>query len=312
MKTLESNIDAINMSRVDSAFDIDPLFHKMSKTFDEGGAKGMLLANLAVSPDGPQIVFDSKADSIEGEEEGEGEAKTNFNSNSNSNNQIILDETINISSLNKKLNSLLGSTSLETLQLVPQLSKLRSEFDELKRLGHGGEKKAGSSKTYGSSKAEETEAEEELVKNHLEKSRRMSLERSMATAAANDESQIQSLNQSSIVDDDDDDDNDNDAAFDDFLDNHDDGTDDYNNESFLNADPAVNGNNDQVDVIINAISEGKAGGSDNSSNNQNLYQYFDENAMEAAAQAAATAAPSLSLSSTGATNSWAGASHWKR
>ena len=55
----------INMSKLDSAYDIDPLFHKMSKTFDEGGAKGMLLANLSVAPDGPQIVFDSKADSME-------------------------------------------------------------------------------------------------------------------------------------------------------------------------------------------------------------------------------------------------------
>jgi Condensin complex subunit 2 len=31
----------LNLSRLDSAFDIDPLFHKMSKTFDEGGAKGV-------------------------------------------------------------------------------------------------------------------------------------------------------------------------------------------------------------------------------------------------------------------------------
>ena len=34
----------------------------MSSTFDEGGAKGMLLANLEVSSNGVGIVFDSKED----------------------------------------------------------------------------------------------------------------------------------------------------------------------------------------------------------------------------------------------------------
>ena len=48
------------MSKLDSAFDIDPLFHKMSKTFDEGGAKGLLLVNLGVGSNGCNIVFDSK------------------------------------------------------------------------------------------------------------------------------------------------------------------------------------------------------------------------------------------------------------
>ena len=31
----------------------------MSKTFDEGGAKGLLLANLGVSNNGCNIIFDS-------------------------------------------------------------------------------------------------------------------------------------------------------------------------------------------------------------------------------------------------------------
>ena len=37
----------------------DPLFHKMSKSFDEGGAKGLLLVNLGVASDSCRIVFDS-------------------------------------------------------------------------------------------------------------------------------------------------------------------------------------------------------------------------------------------------------------
>jgi len=57
--TIETRVENINMSKMDSAFDIDPLFHKMSKTFDEGGAKGLLLVNLGVASDSCRIVFDS-------------------------------------------------------------------------------------------------------------------------------------------------------------------------------------------------------------------------------------------------------------
>mmetsp|Transcript_3701 Transcript_3701/g.6867 ORF Transcript_3701/g.6867 Transcript_3701/m.6867 type:complete len:192 (-) Transcript_3701:1999-2574(-) len=38
--TIEKNIANLNITKLDSALDIDPLFHKMSATFDEGGAKG--------------------------------------------------------------------------------------------------------------------------------------------------------------------------------------------------------------------------------------------------------------------------------
>jgi len=48
------------MNTLDSAFQIDPLFSQMSKTFDEGGARGMLLANLSVGLDSCGVVFDSK------------------------------------------------------------------------------------------------------------------------------------------------------------------------------------------------------------------------------------------------------------
>src|SRR6056300_149732 len=60
------------MSKLDSAYDIDPLFHKMSKAFDEGGAKGLLLGNLGVAQNGCHIVFDSK----ESEEEEKKEEET--------------------------------------------------------------------------------------------------------------------------------------------------------------------------------------------------------------------------------------------
>eukprot|EP00752_Nemacystus_decipiens_P006580 g5924.t1 len=50
--------DQLNQSETDRAFKMDPMFHKMSKIFDEAGSKGMLLNNLSVS-DGCKVSFDS-------------------------------------------------------------------------------------------------------------------------------------------------------------------------------------------------------------------------------------------------------------
>lgn len=38
--TLEPNIEALNVKKFDLTFAVDPLFHKTSAQFDEGGAKG--------------------------------------------------------------------------------------------------------------------------------------------------------------------------------------------------------------------------------------------------------------------------------
>ncbi|CAE7546539.1 CAPH, partial [Symbiodinium sp. KB8] len=46
--TLESNPAAITLSEGGEGAAMDPLFHKMSKTFDAGGAGGLLLHNLPV------------------------------------------------------------------------------------------------------------------------------------------------------------------------------------------------------------------------------------------------------------------------
>lgn len=56
--TLEASLEALNVRKFDLAFAVDPLFHKTSAQFDEGGAKGLLLANLGVYA-GCDIVFDS-------------------------------------------------------------------------------------------------------------------------------------------------------------------------------------------------------------------------------------------------------------
>ena len=46
--TLETNLQSIEMDPSDLMYDTDPLFHVMTRRFDEGGAKGLLLANLVV------------------------------------------------------------------------------------------------------------------------------------------------------------------------------------------------------------------------------------------------------------------------
>ena len=56
--TLEGSLEALNVKKFDLAFAVDPLFHKTSAQFDEGGAHGLLLNNLSVYK-GCSIVFDS-------------------------------------------------------------------------------------------------------------------------------------------------------------------------------------------------------------------------------------------------------------
>jgi len=60
--TLEPSVDALNMKKMDLDFQVDPLFRKTSATFDEGGAKGLLLNSLHVGTvDGDicRLIFDS-------------------------------------------------------------------------------------------------------------------------------------------------------------------------------------------------------------------------------------------------------------
>lgn len=57
-RTIEKNLNNINIKTYEMEFEADPLFHKMSQSFDEGGAKGMLLANLSVY-DGCKILLNS-------------------------------------------------------------------------------------------------------------------------------------------------------------------------------------------------------------------------------------------------------------
>ena len=56
--TLEANADNISLKTLDDDVVVDPLFKKMSASFDEGGASGLLVNNLGVFRD-CEVVFDS-------------------------------------------------------------------------------------------------------------------------------------------------------------------------------------------------------------------------------------------------------------
>lgn len=97
----------------------------MSKTFDEGGAKGLLLANLGVSETGCNIVFDSTLDNDTEEDE----AKTGGDTEEPSNTMI------DVSSLVARLEASLNGQAVHQLPLVPQLAPLRAEFAQLNEEG---------------------------------------------------------------------------------------------------------------------------------------------------------------------------------
>ncbi|CAM1296898.1 Uncharacterised protein g1679 [Pycnogonum litorale] len=60
-KTIVPNVNALNIKKFDTRFDVDPLFKKMSETFDEGGIKSLLLNSLKSRDDGCELILDSSS-----------------------------------------------------------------------------------------------------------------------------------------------------------------------------------------------------------------------------------------------------------
>lgn len=58
--TIENNPDALLQKKVETESNVDPLFQKMCKAFDEGGARGMLLNQLSLAP-GCSLLIESTA-----------------------------------------------------------------------------------------------------------------------------------------------------------------------------------------------------------------------------------------------------------
>ncbi|CAB4015133.1 condensin complex subunit 2-like, partial [Paramuricea clavata] len=59
-KIIESNLNNINTDQFDLQFEVDPLFQKLSATFDEGCTSSLLLNHLARRDDFCETLFDSK------------------------------------------------------------------------------------------------------------------------------------------------------------------------------------------------------------------------------------------------------------
>jgi len=177
--TLESNINNINVNKLEQDYDVDPLFHKMSKTFDEGGAKGLLLANLGVSSNGCNMLFDNSAynDDDESKKKEEDVVDEDKQSDGVTSEKIldgeIIDETMennetlegeesneekvmqeeteeegdktspppefDTSPFISKLKDLLNGQHISTLPLVPQLSTLRDDLTSLEKEGFVGD-----------------------------------------------------------------------------------------------------------------------------------------------------------------------------
>ena len=173
-RILNNNTASLNLSKLELSYSVDPLFHKMSKKFDEGGAKGLLLVNLGVSSDSYTILFDSKEEKEKSLIADDANARsreipTDANESDDVNTSKIvsspstvaetLDEEIekgrhvnpvgcnaqgkvvkstdevDITGLVAQLDGLLNGQSLETMQLVPQLEMMRNTLGKLEEEG---------------------------------------------------------------------------------------------------------------------------------------------------------------------------------
>lgn len=207
------------MSKLDSAYDIDPLFHKMSKAFDEGGAKGLLLGNLGVAQNGCHIVFDSKeseeekkeeetaGDNDEDKEDEETEEKEDQQEGGESGDDddddkkmeefgidpeeavVWKESEIDITSFAAKLESMLASYGVQTsasVPFVPQLASLREDYAALEKEGYAMDEKDNMTKDgrkrlklYDAPEEEEKEAERSIHVIATERSRASILGTSM-------------------------------------------------------------------------------------------------------------------------------------
>lgn len=108
VSTLESNEENLTLKDLEYQITTDPLFQKTSASFDEGGARGMLLNNLNVQ-NGCQIVFDS-SDAID-----EGSAEDSA--------CPVDDDELELGDLGGELNDLLSS--IGGAELTPGFTRFR-------------------------------------------------------------------------------------------------------------------------------------------------------------------------------------------
>lgn len=298
VKTVETNVANLNISKLDSAYDIDPIFHKMSQKFDEGGAKGLLLNNLCVANDGCRIILDSKEDTNEEIPELSEEETTEMTEENAKHKEGMIDMT----TLMAKFGESISSYSIESVAFVPQLEELRESYASLEAEGFvDAAKNIKKSKTnrYANDEDDEAAAEESIHREALERS------------TANPGGTSFLLGNTSIMiigSGDHDDDNDDGVGFE----LHDDGLDDDNFDNFLAMDTHAekyssdsfrhSGTEDEfamltedsnqagVATFLNEICDGDVLGQGTQ------FTYFNMKALE-------------NLTSG---NQWAGSAHWKK
>lgn len=60
VRTIVQNIEQINVSKIETTVEVDPVFHQISMAFDMGSTNGLLMANLRSDPNG-LLMLDSNA-----------------------------------------------------------------------------------------------------------------------------------------------------------------------------------------------------------------------------------------------------------
>ena len=255
----------------------------MSKTFDEGGAKGLLLANLSTGgPGGCSIIFDS----------GETNEIDEASSESNNEEKKEKEAGLNIASLLEKLETTLSDGQpIHSLPYVPQLQSLRDDFSQLEEEGFvDTEIPVSRSRRYAPEQEEEDEADRSIHQDALERSR-ASLGMFVGGEGNDNDNSYGDI--MPMADDDDDY-----AGGDDFAAYDDDDFDDFVaadqeagtfreehiRDSFEWNDQQTN---EQTAAVLDAISSGKLLG-------QSEYEYLDTKAL--------SQVPA---------NAWAGAAHWR-
>jgi len=304
----------INLNKLDSAFDIDPLFHKMSKAFDEGGAKGLLLANLGTG-DKCNIVFDSSNTNIDGEEDvvkradGSDEAEPVPAGAGEEDAPRIVASTeegmIDITETGGKIqvpSFLDDDIPLDSLSLVPQLSSLRAQFDQLENEGFVAAAAAMQTpgRRYAPRESDEREAERSIHKEALERStwkgqQNRSLFADDDSPSGNGDGEYAADDYGGGYDDDDDD-----VGFGAFMAGIDENVARFSSEAPFDTQGVTETQN-QTTALLDAISSAPS----MLLASQSDYDYLDSQALE-------NYSSRLDPSSQFTNNVWAGALHWKR
>ena len=242
----------INVNKLDSAIDIDPLFHKMSRAFDEGGAKGLLLINLGTGEKHCMIVFDTQTLDEDGEDE-----EQNLTEDSN---QTYVDMSLFLS----KLDEPLEGRSIDSIPLVSQLGNLRAEFAELEDEGFVDlDASAPIQRPY----AAEYESEEEADRSiHLEALERSRLSANLRSARKSHLDQSNSGEPENF-----DFGGHDDGGYDDYI-GDDDGGERFSSLSFTGTLYNDDSQEQNTAAVLDAIAAGRTVG-------RSDYEFFDQHAL---------------------------------